>query len=81
MPHTPSDILDAIRRITAELMDVDQARIVPAARWEAIGVDRYDFFGVLNGTQKHYRIKIPDDDAFEMETVGDLIAFVLATQK
>ena len=81
MPLKPSDVLDAIRKITADLIEVDQARIVPTARWEDFGADRYDLFGILNGIQTHYRIKIPDDAAFEMATVGDLIAFVQAARQ
>ena len=81
MLQESNEVLATIRRITAALIDVDPVRIVPAAKWADFGADRFDFMGVLRNVQKHYSIEIPDDDAFEMETVGQLIAFVLASQK
>lgn len=51
---------------------------MPGTRWEDLGADHYDFFGVLRDVQRQYGIRVPDDDAFEMERVGDLIKFVAA---
>jgi acyl carrier protein len=71
-------ILDIIREIVGDLTRIDTARVVPEARWEDVLPDRFDFYGLLSDTQKRFGIEIPDDDAFDMETFGDLIAFVRA---
>ncbi len=81
MQHGQDEILEDIRGTLAVLIDVDPALIVPDARWEDFGADRFDFFGVLSEIQKRYGIEIPDDDAFEMDKVSDLITFVDAYRK
>ena len=75
-----NDVLDCIRGTLALLIGVDRAHVVPDARWQDFGADRFDFFAVLRDVQKRYGIEIPDDDAFEMEKVGDLIKFVEAVR-
>jgi acyl carrier protein len=74
----PGEVLENIRDTLVALIDADPARIVPNARWEDFGADRFDVFAVLKAIQNHFGIKIPDDDAFEMEKVADLITFVVA---
>lgn len=71
-------ILEIIREIAGDLTRIDTTLVVPEARWENVLPDRFDFYGLLSDTQKRFGIEIPDDDAFEMETFGDLIAFVRA---
>lgn len=73
---TGQSIIEILREIIAEFSEVDTSAVVPEARWEDVLADRFDFYGLLNGTQRCFGIEIPDDDAFEMETFGDLIAFV-----
>jgi acyl carrier protein len=78
MTESPSgqSVLDMIRVIVTTLVDVSPRKIVPAAKWDDILADRFDFYGVLSDTQRQFGIEIPDDDGFKMETVGDLIVFV-----
>jgi acyl carrier protein len=81
MKNAQNEVLESIRREFVALIDADPALIVPAARWQDFGADRFDFFGVLRAVQDRYGIEIPDDDAFEMATVGDLIAYLVAARK
>jgi acyl carrier protein len=81
MQRRPEQVLEDIRAVLAVLTDIDPALIVPDAQWEDFGADRFDFFGVLKEIQKRYEIEIPDDDAFEMDKVGDLISFVVAHRR
>ena len=78
MKRGQNEVLETIRSTLAVLTDVDPSKVVPAARWEDFGADRFDVFGVLRDVQEKFGIEIPDDDAFEMEKVGDLIEFVEA---
>ena len=80
MQHGQNDVLESIRSTLAVLIDVDPAQVVPDARWEDLGADRFDFFGVLRDVQERFGIEIPDDDAFEMEKVSDLMKFVMAAR-
>ena len=80
MLHVQNEVLESIRSTLAVLTDVDPAQVIPDARWEDLGGDRFDFFGVLGDLQERYGIDIPDDDAFEMEKVSDLIKFVEAAR-
>ena len=81
MQRQPEQVLEDIRAVLADLTDIDPASVVPAAHWEDIGADRFDFFAVLRNLQNCYGIEIPDDDAFEMHKVADLISFVVAHRK
>ena len=81
MQHETDDILQSIRNTLSVLTNVECAHVVPDARWEDFGADRFDFFAVLRDLQNQYRIEIPSDDAFEMEKVADLIKFVAAARK
>lgn len=78
MQHGQNEVLECIRNTLAVLTNVDIAQVVPEARWGDFGADRFDFFAVLRDLQERYEIEIPDDDAFEMEKVGDLVKFVEA---
>lgn len=78
MQDSPNEVLEAIRAALAMVTEIDPAHVVADARWDEIGADRFDFFAVLRDIQARYGIEIPDDDAFEMEKVSDLIAFVEA---
>lgn len=80
MQHGQRSVLECIRGTLAVLTNVDLAQVVPDARWEDFGADQFDFFAVLRDVQKRYEIEIPDDDAFEMDKVGDLIRFVEAAR-
>ncbi len=73
----PDEVLEDIRGILGTVTNIDPVLIVPDARWEEFGADRFDFFAVLSALQKRYGIVIPDDDAFEMHKVADLINFVV----
>ena len=76
-----SEILDTIRATLAAVTRIDPARVVPDACWEDIGADRFDFWAVLKDIQRQYGFRVPDEDAFSMDRVGDLIGFVEARRK
>ncbi len=69
-------IIDIVREIVGDITRIDTALVVPEARWEDVLPDRFDFYGLLSDAQKRFGIDIPDEDAFAMETFGDLIAFI-----
>jgi acyl carrier protein len=69
-------ILARIRQSAVELVEADPAKIVLEASWEECGLDRFDVFGIVRDLERAYDIEVPSDDLYEMETVGDLVAFV-----
>jgi acyl carrier protein len=69
-------ILAAIRKSAVEMIKSDPAKVTLAAAWEDFGADQFGVFGIVRNPERSCEIEIPSDDLFEMETVGDLVAFV-----
>ena len=66
----------AVRSIILVLVETDPVAISREASWDDAGVGRYDLFGILKEVERHFGIRVLDDDAFEMNTVGDLVSFL-----
>ena len=71
----------AVRSIIVALVGAEPAAISREASWDDVGVDRFDLFGILKDVERNLGIRVPDDDAFDMSTVGDLVAFLEKTSR
>ena len=71
----------AVRSIIVALVGAEPAAISRKASWDDVGVDRFDLFGILKDVERNLGIRVPDDDAFDMSTVGDLVSFLEKTSR
>lgn len=78
---TDANIADTIRRIIAERLDRKLEEVVDEARFiDDLGADSLDQTELLMALEEEFNIEI-DDDANNIETVGDAIAYIEARRK
>ena len=66
-----------IRQILAATLQIDEARVVPAARiLEDLGASSLDTVDAVMEIEDAFHVEISDAAAAELRTVGDVIAFV-----
>lgn len=69
-------IADRIRHIIVQQLGVDEDKVVPGASFiEALGADSLDRVELVMAMEEEFGIEIPDEDAENIKTVGDAIAY------
>lgn len=75
-----ADTADKIREIIASELGVELEKVTPDAHFvEDLGADSLDTVELVMSFEEEFGIEIPDEDAEEMETVGDAIEYLSAT--
>lgn len=66
-----------IREIIADQLGLSEDDIQPSASITAdLGADVLDFLELIMAFEEEFEIEIDDEDAGELKTVGDVIAYV-----
>lgn len=74
-------ILDAIRTHLADELELDPATISESTRFkEDLEADSLDLYTLVQELEDSYGVRISDDDAARILTVGQAVEFVLATE-
>ena len=71
-----SEIADRVKAIIVDTLSVDEASVKPEATFADL-----DTVDIIMKFEKEFDIKIADDEAEKIGTVGDAIAFVEAAKK
>jgi len=72
-------IEERVRKIIAEQLGVEEAKIVPEASFvEDLGADSLDTVELVMALEEHFETEIPDEDAQKILTVRDAIEYVTA---
>jgi len=72
-----SDVQSKITDIVVELLGVDADRVVPAARFrEDLEADSLDLVELIMAFEEEFGGEISDEDAQEINTVGDAIQYI-----
>jgi acyl carrier protein len=74
MPFIPdrTEILERLRRVVPDKVDVDPARLVPDARLADIGVDSFALIELVFLAEEEFNIKIPLE-GLTVKTVSDVL--------
>ena len=76
-----SDIAEKVKAIIIDNLGVDAAEVIPTASFtNDLGADSLDTVELIMEFEKEFDIKIPDDKAEVIATVGDAIAFIEAAK-
>lgn len=67
-------ILEKIKKIIAEQIDVEEESITEDTSFEALGVDSLDLFEIIISVEEAFDVQIEDAEA--IKTVGDAVKFV-----
>jgi acyl carrier protein len=75
-------LFDKVKKIIAEKLDVDEAKITPEASFrQDLGADSLDTYELVYALEEEMGIQIPDEKANEFETVGDAVEFIRSVAK
>jgi acyl carrier protein len=76
---TRDDVFRAIRAHLADELEVDPARITPETRFrEDLEADSLDLYTLVQELEDSYGVRISDEDAAKILTVGQAVDFVIA---
>lgn len=72
-----SEILEKVKKIIAEQLDVPEADIVPSASFvDDLGADSLDQVELIMAMEEEFNISIPDEDAEKISTVQDAVDYI-----
>ncbi len=72
-----SDILNQIKGIIAEQLDVETDEVAPEKSFtDDLGADSLAIVELVLALEEEFGIKIPDDQVDNIKTVGDAVAFI-----
>ena len=70
-------IEERVTRIVAELLGVDEERVVPAANFrEDLEADSLDLVELIMAFEEEFGSEISDEDAQKIETVGAVVNYI-----
>ena len=71
------DTRGRITKIIKEQLGVEESEVKPEARFvDDLGADSLDTVEILMAIEEEFGIEIPDDDAENAKTVGDVISYI-----
>jgi len=77
MPPEDDKLFIAVRNTVVEVLHVDADDITPnASVQDDLGADSLDFVELLMAFEDLYDIEIDDDQAEELRTIGDIVAYL-----
>jgi acyl carrier protein len=77
-----SDIATRVRSIVVDKLGVDESEVTPEASFtNDLGADSLDTVELIMEFEKEFNISIPDDQAENIQTVGQAISYLEANAK
>lgn len=72
-----SDILERVRKIIVERLDVDPAEVtMEAGIKEDLGADSLDAVDLIMEVEDEFQVSIEDEEAERITTVGDIVEYI-----
>ncbi len=76
---TPEQVFELIRDHLADELDIDPAAIAPATRFkEDLAADSLDLYTLVQELEDSYGVRISDEQARDILTIGQAVDFVVA---
>ena len=70
-----SDIQDQVKKIVVDHLGIDEAKVVPEAKFiDDLGADSLDTVELVMAFEEAFNVEIPDEKAETILTVGDAIS-------
>jgi acyl carrier protein len=81
MAASRDEVFERIREVLAERLSVDESDVTEEANFqEDLGADSLDLVEMIMELEDQFGIKIPDDDAQKIQTVGQAVEYVTSHQ-
>jgi acyl carrier protein len=75
---TRDEVMSKVREHLAAELEVDPARIEPGTRFrEDLDADSLDLYELVMELEDNYGIRVSEEQAARIETVGDAVDFVV----
>ena len=72
-----SEVTDRVKAIIVDKLGVDEGQVTETASFTTdLGADSLDTVDLIMKFEKEFGIKIPDEEAEKIQTVGDAIAYI-----
>lgn len=72
-----SDTIEAVKSVIADVMKIDTTNVSLETRFiEDLKADSMDQFFLIDGFSEKFKLTISDEDARNIRTVGDVVAYV-----
>ena len=72
-----SEVTDRVKAIIGDKLGVDEGQVTETASFTTdLGADSLDTVDLIMEFEKEFGIKIPDEEAEKIQTVGDAIAYI-----
>ncbi len=77
MPTQMSEIAEKVKKIIVDKLGVDSSEVTPEASFtNDLGADSLDTVELIMEFEKEFNVSIPDDQAENIGTVGQAIAYL-----
>ena len=77
-----SEIADKVKAIIIDKLGVDEGQVTETAVFTTdLGADSLDTVDLIMEFEKEFDLKIPEEEAEKIKTVGDAIAFIEQNKK
>ena len=74
-----SDVLERVKKIVVDNLDVDGAKVVESASFiDDLGADSLDLVELVMAFEEEFNIEIPDDVQESIRSVGDAVTHIKA---
>ncbi|MDQ3778601.1 MAG: acyl carrier protein [Actinomycetota bacterium] len=81
MAASRDEVYERIREVLAERLSVEETDITEEANFqEDLGADSLDLVEMIMELEDQFGIKIPDEDAQQIQTVGQAVEYVSTHQ-
>ena len=81
MAASREEVFERVKEVLTEQLGIDESEITEDASFEEdLGADSLDLVEVVMDLEDQFGLKIPDEDARELTTVGKAIDYVIAHQ-
>ena len=70
-------VLDQIKEILKDTMDIDESKITLDAKFkEDLELDSLDSVELIMSAEEEFGIEIPDEDVMNFKTVNDIVNYI-----
>jgi acyl carrier protein len=74
------ELMELVKKVAEEALDEDLSNATPQTRLRSLGMDSVDLLEFVSDLEDHLQLCIPDSQLKELETVGGVIATLMALQ-
>ena len=78
---TAEEITERVKSVIVDQLGVSMEEVTPEASFiEDLGADSLDIVELIMALEEEYDMEIPDEDAEKIQTVNDVISYIIGKQ-